>query len=62
MRTEKIWQQTNVSAGTGRIPEVRERRSKNPQKYSLPEPVSTEPERVEEQDTENQKLHLDTLA
>ncbi|MCS7187432.1 MAG: hypothetical protein RMK89_10835 [Armatimonadota bacterium] len=62
MRTEKVWQPSSVPAEAGRIPEVRERRGKNPQRQAPPAPVSPEPEKDEEQETENQKSHLDTLA
>ncbi len=72
MRTEKIWQLPSVPAETGRIPEARERKGKNPQpeKHKAPDKVLNPPSpaleapvpTAEESENEEQKLHLDTLA
>jgi len=62
MRAEKVWQLPGVPVEAGRIPEVRERKGKNPQRQNPPAPVPAEPESEESQEANEQKPQLDTLA
>ncbi len=62
MRTERIWQLPNLPTEASRIPEVRERKGKNPHQPLSPPPSEPEAPKEEDEDTDKPASHLDALA